>query len=733
MCKCARKTCWLLAWVLVLMHYPVEIHADESEDALDQELSGLEEDDFPDLVSVDETGGIMDELDFLQDSEMVELAARHRQDIGWSPSAITVLTREDIDTTGASLITDLLRQVPGFEIVNLSPFFPSVSGRLIWNYENNTHLVLIDGTEFNMEVLGFAPWGLLPISLEDVERIEVIRGPGSSLYGANAMAGVINITTRAAGEESAGNVFVQGGEAGNLAVTGQASYRLGKWGVSISGGIDQASSWLSDPRTSGRNMWKARATLEYHLSGDEKLMVDGSISGGHGLVSSVAGKLDTDLFSLNLLARLRTESWRGHLYYIRGAVDGVMNAPLKYAGVILAEIDRNQVAGDIVIGELQWTVPIPWDALLVIVGGEARSSWMTSPQLLNARTFSDITHPDYHEAGLSYWEFRTGAFVHAEYTPTDWVTVTGGLRLDYNTYTGVFLSPRLTAVLNPLGDQFVRLGVARAFRKPSLWETHLHPNVFFPDGGIFVGGAQDQFREFMTRVVGNADLDNEKLVSFEAGYLGKFLDEQLSVSLDLYYNLYENAISMDSNLVPHETYLVDLEESSFAFINGFEDASILGGELAARYKISSSIQLMVSWTYRAVFKHGEAGQSDRSPKNMFTLGGRVLTDWGLLGSLFIHTRSDFRDDTVDNPDGLMEEPLSVHMDNIALVLARLGFRWKLDTMRVETGAKLHLPISPFSGPLFRLRERGGGVTPFGVKYGGDELTQILSLYLKATY
>ena len=69
----------------------------ESGDTLDDELSTMEDADFPDLVAADETGDIMDELDFLQDAGMVELAARHQQEIGMSPSAITVITREEIE------------------------------------------------------------------------------------------------------------------------------------------------------------------------------------------------------------------------------------------------------------------------------------------------------------------------------------------------------------------------------------------------------------------------------------------------------------------------------------------------------------------------------------------------------------------------------------------------------------------------------------------------------------
>ena len=90
--------------------FPDLVPADDQGELID-ELEDLQEDDFPDLVRSDETGEFMDELDFLQDAEMVELAARHRQKIGQSPSAITVFTREDIETTGATNVIDLLRQV----------------------------------------------------------------------------------------------------------------------------------------------------------------------------------------------------------------------------------------------------------------------------------------------------------------------------------------------------------------------------------------------------------------------------------------------------------------------------------------------------------------------------------------------------------------------------------------------------------------------------------------------
>ena len=70
-----------------------------------------------------------------------------------------MITREDIEASGAANITDLLRMVPGMEVVITTPYTSSISSRLMWTYENNIYLVLIDGREANVEMMGFTPWG----------------------------------------------------------------------------------------------------------------------------------------------------------------------------------------------------------------------------------------------------------------------------------------------------------------------------------------------------------------------------------------------------------------------------------------------------------------------------------------------------------------------------------------------------------------------------------------------
>ena len=104
------RTLGALTAALVALLVCIPAHGQSSDEELEEELSTLADDDFPDLVAANDLGELADELAFLQDDNMVELAARHRQEIGMSPSAVWVITREEIETSGASTIPDLLRR-----------------------------------------------------------------------------------------------------------------------------------------------------------------------------------------------------------------------------------------------------------------------------------------------------------------------------------------------------------------------------------------------------------------------------------------------------------------------------------------------------------------------------------------------------------------------------------------------------------------------------------------------
>jgi hypothetical protein len=160
---------------------------------------------------------------------------------------------------------------------------------------------------------------------------------------------------------------------------------------------------------------------------------------------------------------------------------------------------------------------------------------------------------------------------------------------------------------------------------------------------------------------------------------------------------------------------------------------ILGSELSVRFSVSRFVSLLAAWAYREVYF--DAGEPRvQSPRNLITLGGRFRADSGLIGSLYLFSRSEFWDTSVENPSGLMAPPLSQHMDNVFLAMGRLGWRWSvLGGVELEAGIKLFLPVSPFSAPHFRFREKGGGISITGMNYGGAELRRTVTGYLQGSF
>jgi len=128
----------------------------------------------------------------------VQSAAKKPENLSQAAAAIFVLTAEDIRRGGFSSIPEALRMVPGLYVAKVNEHWWTVSARGFSDYVNNKMLVLIDGRSVYTPQFGGVYWDLQDVPLEDIERIEVIRGPGGTLWGANAINGVINIITKKA-------------------------------------------------------------------------------------------------------------------------------------------------------------------------------------------------------------------------------------------------------------------------------------------------------------------------------------------------------------------------------------------------------------------------------------------------------------------------------------------------------------------------------------------------------
>jgi iron complex outermembrane receptor protein len=191
----------------------------------------------------------LEDSDFLTDAydRVVVTASRVGQDPLDSPSTLSVITADDIRLSGAVELADVLRRVPGMDLMQLSSGYADVAIRGFNRKMNNKVLVLIDGRSTYMDFIGVTFLQALPIALEEIERIEIVRGPGSAVYGANAVTGVINIITKAPGAEPGGQVRVDAGlpGLGRGVVTTSGRARETAWRLSAQ--YQEHGRWAKEP------------------------------------------------------------------------------------------------------------------------------------------------------------------------------------------------------------------------------------------------------------------------------------------------------------------------------------------------------------------------------------------------------------------------------------------------------------------------------------------------------
>jgi iron complex outermembrane receptor protein len=177
------------------------------------------------------------------EDDTVSIAVRYALPADESPSAVTVLTREDIENTHCTEIECLMRQVPGVDVRQVLPGYSVIGARALTNpFYGNRTLLIIDGREVNDAIFGIPLWPALSVHLQDIERIEIIRGPGSAMYGPDAHSMVVAITTRRKSEGTA-QVFAGSGEHDRNSLALRLGQRFPNMRLTLSGGLDTGGHW----------------------------------------------------------------------------------------------------------------------------------------------------------------------------------------------------------------------------------------------------------------------------------------------------------------------------------------------------------------------------------------------------------------------------------------------------------------------------------------------------------
>jgi len=151
---------------------------------------------------------------------MVVTASRTEQPLHEVPAAMTVLTAEDLEQMPADDYGDYLRNVPGLNVSQMSARDIQVAGRMATSSLSTTELVLLDNRTLYLDFFGFVAWDFVPLDAKEIKQIEVVRGPGSAVWGANAMSGVINLITKSPREMQGTSLTLGAGNLSTLLASG---------------------------------------------------------------------------------------------------------------------------------------------------------------------------------------------------------------------------------------------------------------------------------------------------------------------------------------------------------------------------------------------------------------------------------------------------------------------------------------------------------------------------------
>lgn len=375
------------------------------------------------------------------------ISASHRPlPLRLAPATVHVVTAEEIRASGAQTLWDALRSVPGVDVMNTRAFQGEVGIRGLNRALNNRTLVLVDGVTVLNGFGDFVTWESIPISLEEIDRIEVVEGAASALYGANAVNGVIHIITKSPEQLPAGTLSFAGGQRGtslgSVLLAGRRPHADSKLSLSwrTTHGFEDRSLLASEvAKFNAAVSWRPTANSEFRLAGGGANINTQIATGGAG-----AAYDDGPLGFGRVDLRYGDTKMRG--FWNRG------RTKLRDFNA-LREPRANYDTYDMTVTH---ALQLPGHHEFVL-GGSYRRNTMRAPVLRTEAEQQDLTALFFEDS----WSL----------VPQLNFVVSG--RLDHHPRTDFMFSPRASLMYLPNAQQAVRLSAGSSFRNPTLIENYL--------------------------------------------------------------------------------------------------------------------------------------------------------------------------------------------------------------------------------------------------------------------
>jgi iron complex outermembrane recepter protein len=457
----------------------------------------------------------------LEDLMNIEVTSvsKTKETLSRTAAAIFVISPEDISRSGATNIPDLLRMVPGLDVAQIDGNTWAISARGFNARFSNELLVLVDGRPVYSQVFGGVFWDVLDLPLEDIERIEVIRGPGGSIWGANAVNGVIDIITKKASETHGGLVVAGGGNTDQGFGTTQYGGRVGRntdyrvYAKYLN--QDHLPNAAAQDGGDGWHMIQGGFRTDSALSSRDNLMLAGNVyTAREGNPTSTFPTVTTPVpQNVELLVGLNG-----------GYIQAVWDHTLSPVSDTSLQVSYDHYNRNDNLRESRGTFNLDFQHHY---GGWKRNNivWGLTYRYSTSESDGNLLI-SLIPAGLATNLF--GSFVQDEITLLpDRLYLTLGTKLEHNYYTGFDFMPNARLAWVPNSHHTLWAAVSRAARTPNELDAFLRVSVAgFPGpGGI----------PALLSLVGNPHFKNENLVAYEAGYRATVLKE-LSIDFTAYFD-----------------------------------------------------------------------------------------------------------------------------------------------------------------------------------------------------
>lgn len=461
---------------------------------------------------------VLTEDDYLGDVPVVLSATRLKQPRSDAPAAITVIDRKMIEASGALEIPDLFRLVPGFQVLHDEDQRIAVTYHGFSDNFARRLQVLIDGRSVYSPFFGGVDWNNLPIAIEDIERIEVIRGPNSATYGANAFLAVVNIITRHPLEGIGHTLITTAGDLGTRKVLYRHSGVAGKFAYRFSVGFREDEGILNfhdnkeiDLLTfRGEHQFDARNTLDvqFGINNGDQQTGDGDPDDPFRIVETKSS------FQQVKWSHTVSSDEEFTLQFYHNNID----VKDEYVAIVSSFTLFNIESFITERFNLEFVHKLkPSRNLRLVWGAETRLDRNRAKGWFNTRKYrSNHTKRLFANAE---WRFHPR-----------WIMNVGAL-VEKNTFTGTDLSPRVALNFKVTPRHTFRFAVSRAYRTPSAFEERANVILKLTNGTPL---------DILFRSDGNTR--PEEITETEIGYSGEFPKQNARVDFKLFASRIKNVI-----------------------------------------------------------------------------------------------------------------------------------------------------------------------------------------------